>query len=96
MTPSGTTVVEVLIAHQSTQIEAGLARKVEVEIRGIAVGQWANVLAQTPLGATLTATGFFAAKSQRSKQPILHLTNIEFSDKPMTEGETAPSLFNKG
>lgn len=80
-TPAGLPVVEVLIAHQSTQVEAGIPRNVEVEMRAVGMGIWAQYLVQAPLGSLMTVTGFFTARTQRMRQPVLHLTAIEFLNK---------------
>jgi primosomal replication protein N len=47
-------------------------------VSAIAFEAQARLLAQAQLGSALTARGFLAAKSKRSKRLILHVTNIEF------------------
>ncbi|HNC52327.1 MAG TPA: primosomal replication protein N [Accumulibacter sp.] len=77
-TPAGVPVTECLIEHQSEQVEAGSPRRVECEIRAIALGPTARWLAAASPGAALRLTGFLAARSRNSKQPRLHITTIEF------------------
>jgi primosomal replication protein N len=70
--------VEFKLRHESEQSEAGHLRKVEAEIGGIAFDSQARLLAATQLNRELKLQGFLAAKSKRSKKPVLHVTNIEF------------------
>ena len=68
------------IAHASEQIEAGLPRKVECELQGVALGQTALLLKGTKPGDGVRLTGFLAAKSIQSMQPMLHVERIEFME----------------
>lgn len=77
-TPAGVPVVECGLAHESKQPEAGVLRDVSVELRAVAVGELATVLAAAVPGMCIRVTGFFAAKSLRSRVPVLHLSKIEF------------------
>lgn len=67
-----------MLAHESKQVEAGLTREVSVEVQAVALGDLAGVLAAAVPGCALRATGFLAAKSLRSRSPVLHLNTIEF------------------
>lgn len=77
-TPAGVPVASCVLAHQSKQIEAGLLRDVSVELRAVAVGDLAGVLAAAEPGAAVKVSGFLAAKSMRSRNPVVHLNTIEF------------------
>jgi primosomal replication protein N len=77
-TPAGLPVLSFRIAHRSEQAEAGQPRQVEVELGAVALGQTAVLLAQARPGEHIKATGFLAAKSLRSRQPVLHVERIEF------------------
>jgi primosomal replication protein N len=77
-TPAGVPAVEFRIAHASEQEEAGGRRKVEAELGAIAFAAQARLLAQAQLNAQIRLQGFLAAKSRRSRRPVLHVTNIEF------------------
>jgi primosomal replication protein N len=83
-TPAGIPVVEFRLRHQSERIEAGTTRKVEAEIEALAFETQARLMAAAPLGRPLKAEGFLCAKSQRSKKPVLHVTNIEFVELKTT------------
>ena len=77
-TPAGVPVASCVLAHESKQMEAGLARDVSVELQAVAVGELAGVLAAASPGAVVKITGFLAAKGLRSRSPVLHLNTIEF------------------
>ena len=77
-TPAGIPVASCVLAHESKQVEAGLTREVSVEVQAVALGDLAAVLAAAIPGSALRATGFLAAKSLRSRTPVLHLNTIEF------------------
>ena len=66
------------IEHRSRQMEAGLSRSVELELQVVAVGDKAKMLAAARLGSAARLTGFLAAKSLRSRAPVLHIDTIEF------------------
>jgi primosomal replication protein N len=67
-----------VLAHESKQLEAGLARDVSVELQAVAVGDLAAVLTTLSPGTALRVSGFLAAKSLRSRSPVVHLNKIEF------------------
>jgi len=79
-TPAGVPVLNFRIAHASEQIEAGLPRKAECELQGVALGQTALLLKGTKPGDGVRLTGFLAAKSTQSMQPVLHVERIEFTE----------------
>lgn len=77
-TPAGVPVASCVLAHESTQTEAGLARAVTVELQAVAIGELASVLAVVVPGTNVVVSGFLAAKSLRSRTPVMHLNKIEF------------------
>ncbi len=77
-TPAGVPLINCILGHASRQIENGLERDVECELPAVAIGDMARQLAVAACGWKLEATGFLAAKSRRSKAPVLHITNIKF------------------
>ncbi len=77
-TPAGVPVLEFLLQHVSTQVEAGSERKVECEMACVAVGQLAQVLVAAKPGDGLHVGGFLAARSLKRRSPILHVNTIEF------------------
>ena len=79
-TPSGMPVLEFILGHRSRQEEAGTAREVGCEITCIALGVSAGLLNIARLGDWLTVSGFLAAKSLKSRTPVLHVKEIEFQE----------------
>ena len=49
-----------------------------VELQAVALGDLAALLAATMPGMRLRVEGFLAAKSLRSRSPVLHLSKIEY------------------
>jgi len=76
--PGGVPVLACSVEHRSTQIEAGLAREVSLEMQAVAVGEKAPLMAAARLGSTVRLVGFLAARSLRSRAPVLHIEIIEF------------------
>jgi primosomal replication protein N len=79
-TPAGVPLLEFALRHASAQMEAGRRRRVELELAGLALGPAAQLLAAAPLGSGIRARGFLAAKSLRSSQPVMHVTDLEFCE----------------
>jgi len=76
--PGGVPVLAGRIEHRSRQAEAGLERDVGLELQVVAIGDKARLLAVARLGSLARLTGFLAAKSLRSRAPVLHIDTIEF------------------
>ena len=77
-TPAGIPVIEFRLAHASEQIEAGQPRRVECEMPCLALGQMAQVMADSKPGDGLALSGFLAARSRNSRTLVLHVIQIEF------------------
>ena len=77
-TPAGIPAINFRVAHASTQIEAGDGRQVECEIPCVAMGTMAHLLATARPGDALKLTGFLAAKSLKSRIPVLHVNELQF------------------
>ncbi|MFV0665428.1 primosomal replication protein N [Denitromonas sp.] len=77
-TPAGVPMTGFVLGHESRQIENGIERNVMCELQAVALGELAKTVAAAVAGMEMEATGFLAAKSQRSKMPVLHLTHIKF------------------
>ena len=60
------------------QTEAGSERQVECEMACVALGQPAQVLAGAKPGDAVKLSGFLAARSLKSRTPVLHVHTIEF------------------
>jgi primosomal replication protein N len=77
-TPAGIALVSFVLAHESTQAEAGEARQVHLEVNCVAVEEIARVVSASPLGARVQAAGFLAPRARSSRTPVLHVTELEF------------------
>lgn len=75
--PAGLPILEMTLAHHSEQMEAGRARKVELEIAAVAMGDLASMLANTPLGSVLRVEGFLAHARKGSPRIVLHLQRVQ-------------------
>ena len=79
-TPAGIPVIEFRLKHESEREEAGAKRKVSAELDAIAFEAQARLLAASAMGRPVRAQGFLSAKSKHSAKPVLHVTNIEFTE----------------
>jgi len=79
-TPAGIPVIEFSCGHVSEQIEAEKPRKVDCEMACLALGSTALLMKHASPGDELQLTGFLAARSAKRKTPVLHVTNIEFTE----------------
>ncbi|HMM54297.1 MAG TPA: primosomal replication protein N [Candidatus Desulfobacillus sp.] len=79
-TPAGVPVLAFRIAHASERIEAGQQRRVECELPAVALGETALLLRGARPGDGVRLAGFLAAKSLKSRQPVLHVERIEFTE----------------
>jgi len=76
--PGGVPVMSGRIEHRSRQVEAGVPREVGLELSVVAVGDKAKLLAAVRLGSHVRLAGFLAARSLKSRAPVLHIDTIEF------------------
>ena len=67
--------------HQSEQDEAGVGRKVNCEVAGVAFEREAKLLSSAALGSRLTVTGFLDRKGRSKTQLVLHAKHIEFESE---------------
>ena len=75
--PAGIPLLSASLLHESSQHEAGVQRKVELEISVVFAGPLAERASRVPLGAALQLTGFLAPRRRSSKQLVLHVTEFE-------------------
>jgi primosomal replication protein N len=74
-TPAGVPLLRFVMSHVSEDVEAGLKRKVECEIKAVAIGDLANMGIKQ--GTKLNALGFLAKQSAKSTQLVLHIKKLE-------------------
>jgi len=77
-TPAGIPAIDFRLGHESEQMEAEKPRKVECEIACVALGAVALLMKDATPGDELELAGFIAARSTKSRAPVLHVTKIEF------------------
>ena len=70
-------VLECLLEHRSTQLEAQVPREVEFEIRALALGSIVKELARVDPGTALAVKGFLAPSRKGSKTLLLHITGFD-------------------
>lgn len=75
-TPAGQPVLEMLLTHQSTVVEAGLERQIVLTISALAMGDLAKMLATTQLGSALHIEGFLAPARKDSVKLKLHMQKV--------------------
>ncbi len=85
-TPSGLPAIEILLGHESEVIEAGLGRRIELTLPAVALGDLALLLADTPLGASMSIQGFLAPVRKSSNKLVLH---IQQADRTFAGGASA-------
>jgi len=76
-TPAGMPVVHFTVAHVSTQMEAGHERRVECEVKAVALGEPAASMARLKAGDEITVHGFLNRKNRMSAQLVLHAIRTE-------------------
>lgn len=77
-TPAGVPALNFRLEHNSEQWEADQLRRVECELPAVVIGTQAHLLAASRPGERIRVQGFIAARSLKSRQPVLHVTDIEF------------------
>ncbi|MCC6473374.1 MAG: primosomal replication protein N [Burkholderiales bacterium] len=77
-TPAGVPLVKFRVAHDSTQVEAGIERRVDCEVEALAFGTEARLLSGAALGAEVRISGFLDRRSRRGRQTVLHATGVDF------------------
>jgi primosomal replication protein N len=76
-TPAGIPALDLLLTHESDQIEAGQSRKVKLNLKALALGTEAETLAKAQIGKQAKFKGFLAA-AKSGKGTLFHITDIEF------------------
>jgi primosomal replication protein N len=75
-TPAGLPALDFELKHESELSEDGLARKVSLQIRGVAIGSITHGLAAMGLGSAGSFAGFLAA-GRNGRGLVFHVTAIE-------------------
>lgn len=75
-TPAGIPMLSARLLHRSQQMEAGIARVVELDIAALAAGEISGRFDQAPLSGTFHFTGFLARRNRTSKSLVFHITDF--------------------
>ncbi|WP_428423567.1 primosomal replication protein N [Methylibium sp.] len=78
-TPAGMPALDLSLKHESQLTEAGLPRRVSLEIRAVGIGAVAEQLGKLAVGDTAGFAGFLGP-NRNGKGVLLHIT--EFDAKP--------------
>jgi primosomal replication protein N len=75
-TPAGLPALDLVLQHQSEVEQAGLPRKVSLEIKALAIGDITKALAGLPLGSEARFAGFLAS-ARNGRGWLFHVTEVE-------------------
>jgi len=75
-TPAGLPALDLRLAHESTQTEAGSSRKVLAAVKAVAFGALAERLARQAPGSSWIFQGFLATP-RNSKTVVLHIQDVQ-------------------
>ena len=75
-TPAGLPALDLSLRHESEVTEAGLPRKVSLEMRAVGIGAVAERVAKLAVGDTAGFAGFLGP-SRNGKGVLLHITEFE-------------------
>jgi primosomal replication protein N len=75
-TPAGLPALDLRLAHESSQLEAGSSRKVLAAVKAVAFGALAERLARQAPGSTWKFQGFLATP-RNSKTVVLHIQDVQ-------------------
>jgi primosomal replication protein N len=75
-TPAGLPALDLSLKHESQVSEAGLPRKVSLEMRAVAIGDITARLAVLAVGTQLDCAGFLAAH-RNGRGVVFHVTEVQ-------------------
>lgn len=75
-TPAGLPALDLSLKHESTVSEAGMPRKVVVELRARAIGPVTGQLETLAVSSTASFKGFLGA-ARNGKGVVLHITEVQ-------------------
>lgn len=80
-TPAGIPLLAFTLSHTSQQHEAGMKRQSECEIPVIAMDELAEQAGTLQVGSQVRVAGFLCRKSLHSRQLVLHINELEMTEK---------------
>jgi primosomal replication protein N len=75
-TPAGLPALDLTLEHQGQSMEAGSARRVDLKLRALALGEMAKRLQLLPAGQSAVFNGFLAP-TRNGKGVVMHITGFE-------------------
>ena len=75
--PAGIPALDCVLEHQSEVIEAGAPRKVQLQLKAVAIGPIAEQLSRQPLGIQARFEGFLGSTT-RSRQSASRSSSVVF------------------
>ena len=75
-TPAGLPALDLRLAHESTQMEAGTPRKVSAVVKAVAFGALAQRLARQAPGSSWIFQGFLVTP-RNTKTVVMHIQDIQ-------------------
>ena len=76
-TPAGVPAVDFSLAHESTQVEAGVERRVACDLAAVALGAVAREIAVVAIGAQIRCNGFLSRRYRTGTSVALHVNEFE-------------------
>ena len=76
-TPAGIPALNLVIGHQSIQVEAGGRREARCEVEAVAIGDLALKLSTQKLNQPLQIGGFLTRHSVKDRRLVLHVVSAE-------------------
>ena len=76
-TPAGIPILAVLLQHQSSVTEAGLARQVEMSLPAVVAGSLTDAVQRLALGEVVKMRGFLAPKRRNTRTLVFHITELQ-------------------
>ena len=76
-TPAGIPILAVLLQHQSSVTEAGLARQVEMSLPAVVAGTLTDAVQRLALGEIVRMHGFLAPKRRNTRTLVFHITELQ-------------------
>jgi primosomal replication protein N len=86
-TPAGTPALNLVIGHNSIQIEAGGRREARCEVDAVAIGEIAVTLSKHKLNQPLQFGGFLTRHSASDRRLVLQVTSAERTDSGQTRNQ---------
>ena len=76
-TPAGIPAIDLVLGHQSIQLEAGMAREARCEVEAVAIGDVAVELSTRKINQPLQIRGFLTQHSMKDRKLVMHVVNAE-------------------